>query len=63
MVHSHAAIFIGSKGAIVLNILIIVVVFRVRAGGASMLGPPAVAAGENVLDTLISGKLRRLASP
>lgn len=63
MVHSHAAIFIGSKSAIVLDVLIIVVVFRVRAGGASMLSSPAVAARENVLDTFIGRELRGLASP
>lgn len=63
MVHSHAAIFIRTKGAIVLDVLIIVVVFGIRAGGTSMLSPPAVAARENVLDTFISRELRRLASP
>lgn len=63
MVHSHAAIFIRSKGAIILDVLIIVIVFRVRAGGASMLGPPAVAASEDILNTFISRELRGLASP
>lgn len=63
MVHGHAAILIGSKAAGVIGVLIIVVVFRVRAGGASMLGPPAIATRKDVLDTFISRELRGLARP
>lgn len=63
VVHAHAAEFVRPEGARVVAVVVIFVIFRVRAGGASVLCPPAVSAGENVLDTLIRMELRGLSSP
>lgn len=59
VVHAHAAEFVGPECAI----LFIVVIFRIWAGGTSVLCSPAVPTGENVLDALIGMEFRGLPSP
>jgi hypothetical protein len=63
VIHAHAAKFVGPKGSRVVAAVIVFVIIRVRAGGASMFCSPAISAGENVLNTLISVELRGLSSP
>lgn len=63
VIRAHAAEFVGPEGARVVAVVVVFVIFRVGAGGASMLCSPAVSTGEDVFDTLIRMELRRQSGP
>lgn len=59
----EAAEVAGAEGAVVGVGVFVVVVVRFWGGGCVALGPPAVAAGEDVLNALVGGELGGLAGP